>query len=73
MTGGEIGEVSVVRAVAALQSGGAALGRVHSPRVQGYLAHKKTHPPGTLPLACAKGPREVLGGWVFSYERVTPV
>ena len=37
---------------------------------QGYLAHKKTHPPRTLPYAL--GPMGVPGGWVCSYERGTP-
>ena len=35
--------------------------------VQGYLAHQKMQPPGTLPYAW--GPREVPEGWAFSYER----
>ena len=33
----------------------------------------KTHPPRTLLQACAWGPRGVLGGWVFSSGRRTPV
>ena len=43
--------------------------------VQGYLAGKKTQPPGTLLWAYAKGPRGVLEGWTFSvfYGRGTPV
>ena len=41
--------------------------------VQGYLAHKNTPPFGTLLQAYAWGPRGVLGGWVFSYWRGTPV
>ena len=41
--------------------------------LQGYLAHKKPHPPRTLPKAHAQGPRGVLGGWAGSYERGTPV
>ena len=36
-------------------------------------AHKKTHPPRTLPQAYAYGHRVVLGRWAFSYERGTPV
>ena len=36
---------------------------------KGYLAHKKTPPPRTLPWAYAQGPRGVLGGW----GRGTPV
>ena len=35
--------------------------------VQGYLAGKKTQPPGTLLWAYAKGPRGVLEGWASSY------
>ena len=46
---------------------------IQSPRLQGQLAHKKTHPPRTLPKAYAQGPRVVLGGWAFSYVRGTPV
>jgi len=42
-------------------------------RLQGYLAHKKTLTPKTLPWAYASGPRGVLGGYAFSYERGTPV
>ena len=34
--------------------------------IQVYLAHKKPHPPRTLPWAYAEGPRGVLGGWAFS-------
>ena len=41
--------------------------------VQGYLAHKKTHPPRTLPQAYAQGPNGVLGKWAFSYGRGTLV
>ena len=31
-------------------------------KVQGYLTHKKMHPPVTLPQACAYGCMVVLGG-----------
>ena len=41
--------------------------------VQGYLAHKKLHPPRTLQQDHAVGPTGVLGGWAFSYEQGTPV
>ena len=41
--------------------------------LHGYLAHKKTNPPRTLPQAYAYGPSGVLGGWAVSYERGTPV
>ena len=41
--------------------------------MQGYLAHERAHTPRTLPQAYAKGPRGVLKGWAFSYERGTPV
>ena len=37
--------------------------------LQGYLTYTKAHPPGTLPRPMPT----VLGGWVFSYERGTPV
>ena len=33
-----------------------------SSALQGYLAHKKTHPPRTLPKAYTSGPKGVLGG-----------
>ena len=46
---------------------------IQSPRLQGQLAHKKTHPPKTLPQAYAQGPRVVLGGWAVSYVRGTPL
>jgi len=39
--------------------------------IQGYFAYKITPPPRTL--LYAQGPRGVLGGWAFSYERGTPV
>ena len=39
----------------------------------GYLAYEKTHPARTLQKPYTKGPRGVLGGWVFPYERGTPV
>ena len=41
--------------------------------LQGYLTCKKTHPPRTLPQAYVWGPRGVLGGRAFSYERGTLV
>ena len=41
--------------------------------LQGYLAHKNTQPPRTLPKAYAQGPGGVLGGWAVSYERGDPV
>ena len=41
--------------------------------LQGYLAHEKLPPPRTLQKIHAKGPMGVLGGWVFSFERGTPV
>jgi hypothetical protein len=34
--------------------------------IQGYITYKKTHPPRTLPLAYAQGPRRVLGGWALT-------
>ena len=34
---------------------------------KGYLAHKKTHPPRTLPWAYAQGLSGISGGWAFSY------
>jgi len=49
------------------------LGGCASLCIQGYLTHKKTHPPRTLPQAYAQGPRGFLGGWAFSYERGTLV
>ena len=33
--------------------------------LQGYVAHKKSPPPGTLQQAYAKGPMVILGGWAF--------
>jgi hypothetical protein len=41
--------------------------------VLGFLTHTKSHPPGTLPLAYAEGPRGVLGEWAFAYGRGSPV
>jgi len=41
--------------------------------LQGYLACKKPPLRTTLPSACAWGPRGILGGWAFSYERGKPV
>ena len=41
--------------------------------LQGYLAHKKPPSSRTLPQAFSQGPRVVSGGWVFSYQRGTPV
>jgi len=41
--------------------------------VQGYLAHKKPHPPRTLQQDYAYGPTAVLGVGAFSYGRGTPV
>ena len=41
--------------------------------LQGYLTYEKTHPSRTLPWAHASGPKGVLGGWVFSCGRFTPV
>ena len=41
--------------------------------VQGYLAYKKPPPPRTVQYDNAMGPVGVLGGWVFSYERSSPV
>ena len=40
---------------------------------QGYLAHKKQHPPGTLHHDSALGPMVALGEGAVSYERGTPV
>ena len=51
-------------------SAGGARFPVRTLQVQGYLANKKTHPPGTLEQAFAKAPR---GGprrvGVFSWAR----
>jgi hypothetical protein len=44
-----------------------------SPVLQGYLAHKKPHPPMTLQQAYAEGPVVAWGGGAISYERGTPV
>ena len=41
--------------------------------VQGYLAHKKERPPGTLQWEYAEGPMVVIGGGAVSYEWGTPV
>ena len=41
--------------------------------VQGYLAHKKPHPPRALHKAYLYGPMTALGGGAFSYERGAPV
>jgi len=41
--------------------------------VQGYLAHKKLRPPGTLLKDYAWGPMAILGEGAVSYERGTPV
>ena len=40
--------------------------------LQGYLVHKKLHPPRTLQQDYAYGPTAVLRGGAFSYERDTP-
>ena len=40
--------------------------------IQGYLAHKKTHP-RTLQQDYAQGPVVFLGGWAFFHKRGTPV
>ena len=53
----------------------------HAPRrfyrvlthLQGYLAQEKPSPTKSLPQAYAYGPRGVLGGCAFFYERGTPV
>jgi hypothetical protein len=37
--------------------------------LQGYLAHKKQHPPRTLQEDYAEGPMVVLGGGAASYKR----
>jgi len=47
--------------------------REAAPGVQGYLAHKKTLPPRTLPWAYAQGPTGVIRGRALSYGRLTPV
>ena len=41
--------------------------------LQGYLAHQKHFPPGTLQKDYTWGPVVVLGGVAVSYERGTPV
>jgi hypothetical protein len=41
--------------------------------IQGYLAHKKLPPHETLQWDYSWSSVEVLAGWVFSYERDTPV
>ena len=41
--------------------------------IQGYLAHKKTHPPRTLQKDHAQDPRGVLGVLVLSHGRGTPI
>jgi len=41
--------------------------------LQVYLAHKKMQPPRSLQYGDAWGPMVILGAWVFSYERGTPV
>ena len=41
--------------------------------LQGYLAHKETHPKGPYSKDHAQGPTAVLGGGAVSYERGTPV
>ena len=38
--------------------------------VQGYLAHKKTPPPGTLKWVYAEDPMVVLGVWHFMVGEV---
>jgi len=40
--------------------------------IQGYLAHQKQRPPGTLQYDYAQGTMVVLGGSAVSYERGTP-
>ena len=49
-----------------------AFGDAERMRVQGYLAHKKPSPHGTLQWTHAYGPMVVLGGVAVSYERGTP-
>ena len=41
--------------------------------LQGYLAHKKAPSPWNPQKAYAYGPKAVLGGEAFSYERVTGI
>ena len=41
--------------------------------LQGYLAHTKQRPTGTLHKDYAKGPTVVPGGGAVSYEQGTPV
>ena len=47
--------------------------RQRTETVQGYLAHKKQHPPGALKSDYTWGHMVVLGGGAVSYERGTPV
>ena len=41
--------------------------------LQGYLAHKKTPPPRTLPVGLCLGPYSGPRGWAFSRERGAPI
>ena len=41
--------------------------------VQGYLAHEKTPPPQDPTVGVCLGPCGGPRGWMFSYERGTPV
>ena len=41
--------------------------------LEGYFAHKKQHPPGTLQKVYAQGPMVAPGGGAVAYERGTPV
>ena len=50
--------------------------KTHTPRktpLPRCFAYKKISTPRTLPYDHAWGPRGVLGGWPFSYERASPV
>ena len=42
-----------------------------SQHLQGHLAHKKTHPPRTIPQAYAYAPVGFLGGWAFFMGEVS--
>ena len=44
----------------------------HGLSLQGYLAHQKQRPPGTLKWKYAEGPIVVVGRGAVSYARGTP-
>ena len=45
-------------------------GEYEAASIQGYLAHEKHNPRGTIQQAYAWGPMMILGGWVFHMSKV---